>query len=35
MRLFDIADVNKAASRFDVTKLSWLNQHYLKSERPG
>jgi len=35
IRLFDIGDVNKAASRFDVTKLSWLNQHYLKTEQPG
>jgi glutamyl-tRNA synthetase len=35
IRLFDVADVNKAASRFDVTKLSWLNQHYLKSEDPA
>ncbi|WP_266181553.1 glutamate--tRNA ligase [Dyella humicola] len=35
VRLFDIGDVNKAASRFDVTKLSWLNQHYLKSEDPA
>ncbi|MFC4762668.1 glutamate--tRNA ligase [Dyella koreensis] len=34
IELFDIADVNKAASRFDVTKLSWLNQHYLKTEDP-
>jgi len=33
--LFDIADVNKAASRFDVEKLSWLNQHYLKSDDPA
>jgi len=33
--LFDIADVNKAASRFDVTKLSWLNQHYLKNDDPA
>jgi glutamyl-tRNA synthetase len=32
--LFDIADVNKAASRFDVEKLNWLNQHYLKTEDP-
>jgi glutamyl-tRNA synthetase len=32
--LFDIADVNKAASRFDIEKLSWLNQHYLKSDDP-
>jgi glutamyl-tRNA synthetase len=33
--LFDVADVNKAASRFDVTKLSWLNQHYLKTDDPA
>jgi glutamyl-tRNA synthetase len=32
--LFDVSDVNKAASRFDVTKLSWLNQHYLKTDAP-
>src|SRR5690606_8351721 len=30
--LFDIADVNKAASRFDTEKLAWLNQHYLKTD---
>jgi glutamyl-tRNA synthetase len=35
VKLFDVADVNKAASRFDVTKLSWLNQHYLKTEEPS
>ena len=34
-RLFDVADVNKAASRFDVTKLSWLNQQYLKNDDPA
>jgi glutamyl-tRNA synthetase len=33
--LFDIADVNKAASRFDLTKLSWLNQQYLKNDNPA
>jgi len=32
--LFDIADVNKAASRFDTEKLLWLNQHYLKTDDP-
>ncbi len=32
--LFDVTDVNKAASRFDVEKLSWLNQHYLKTGDP-
>ncbi|MGN2254783.1 glutamate--tRNA ligase [Frateuria sp. GZRe12] len=34
IRLFDISDVNKAASRFDTEKLAWLNQHYLKSDDP-
>jgi len=34
VRLFDIGDVNKAASRFDVEKLAWLNQHYLKTDTP-
>jgi glutamyl-tRNA synthetase len=33
--LFDVANVNKAASRFDLEKLSWLNQHYLKHDDPG
>ncbi|MEO8808624.1 MAG: glutamate--tRNA ligase [Rhodanobacter sp.] len=32
--LFDIADGNKAASRFDTEKLAWLNQHYLKTDAP-
>jgi glutamyl-tRNA synthetase len=32
--LFDIADVNHSASRFDVEKLKWLNQQYLKSDDP-
>jgi glutamyl-tRNA synthetase len=32
--LFDISDVNKAASRFDTEKLAWLNQHYLKADEP-
>jgi glutamyl-tRNA synthetase len=32
--LFDIGDVNKAASRFDTEKLGWLNQHYLKTDDP-
>jgi glutamyl-tRNA synthetase len=29
VRLFDIADVNKSASAFDVEKLSWLNQQHM------
>jgi glutamyl-tRNA synthetase len=32
--LFDVSDVNKAASRFDTEKLAWLNQHYLKTDDP-
>jgi len=32
--LFDIGDVNKTASRFDVEKLAWINQHYLKTDDP-
>ncbi len=35
IELFDIADVNRSASRFDVAKLSWLNQHYLKTTDPA
>jgi glutamyl-tRNA synthetase len=34
IELFDARDVNKAASRFDLEKLSWLNQQYLKSDDP-
>ncbi|HEX7340023.1 MAG TPA: glutamate--tRNA ligase [Rhodanobacteraceae bacterium] len=33
--LFDVADVHKAASRFDVEKLAWLNQQYLKNDEPA
>ena len=29
VRLFDIADVNKSASTFDVNKLTWLNQQHM------
>lgn len=32
--LFDVAEVNKAAARFDPDKLRWLNQHYLKTLPP-
>src|SRR5450755_838036 len=31
VRLFDIADVNKSASAFDVEKLAWLNQKHMVS----
>lgn len=29
--LFEIEDVNKAASSFNTEKLLWLNQHYIKT----
>ena len=31
IRLFDVADVNRAAAVFDYEKLTWLNQHYIRS----
>ena len=31
VRLFDIADVNRAAASFDTEKLDWLNRHYIKA----
>ncbi|MGH8211792.1 MAG: glutamate--tRNA ligase [Rhodanobacteraceae bacterium] len=34
VELFDIADVNQSASRFDFAKLGWLNQQYLKNDNP-
>lgn len=33
--LFSVDDVNHSASRFDVDKLRWLNQHYLKTLDPA
>jgi glutamyl-tRNA synthetase len=30
IELFDLTDVNKAASTFNPDKLLWLNQHYIK-----
>jgi glutamyl-tRNA synthetase len=32
--LFDIANVNHSAARFDFAKLGWLNQHYIKEGDP-
>ena len=34
IELFDIANVNRSAARFDFAKLGWLNQHYLKEGDP-
>lgn len=33
--LFSADDVNQSASRFDLDKLRWLNQHYLKTMDPA
>jgi len=35
VELFDIVDVNKAASAFNTEKLLWLNQHYIKAGDPA
>ncbi|MBN2886234.1 MAG: glutamate--tRNA ligase, partial [Chromatiaceae bacterium] len=35
IELFDIADVNKAASAFNTDKLAWLNQQYLQQAEPA
>ncbi len=35
IELFDIADVNRAASAFNTEKLLWLNQHYIKADDPA
>jgi glutamyl-tRNA synthetase len=34
IQLFDIDQVNKAASTFNTDKLNWLNQHYIKTATP-
>jgi len=35
IQLFDIADVNKAASAINPDKLLWLNQHYIRTGEPN
>jgi glutamyl-tRNA synthetase len=30
IELFDLAAVQKSPARFDIEKLNWLNQHYIK-----
>jgi glutamyl-tRNA synthetase len=32
IKLFDIKDVNKTAATFDLDKLNWINQQYIKKE---
>lgn len=34
IELFDIGNANRAPSRFDLEKLSWINQQYIKSDDP-
>jgi glutamyl-tRNA synthetase len=34
VELFDIGNANRAASRFDLEKLSWINQQYIKNDEP-
>ena len=34
IKLFDIKDVNKTAATFDMDKLNWINNQYLKKEDP-
>jgi len=34
IKLFDIKNVNKTAAMFDLDKLKWINNQYLKSEDP-
>jgi len=31
VRLFDLQDVNRKASVFDMQRLNWLNEHYLRN----
>ncbi len=35
IELFDLAQVGKAAARFDQQKLDWLNGHYLRHSDPA
>jgi len=35
IELFDLAQVGKAAARFDQQKLDWLNGHYLREAQPA
>lgn len=35
LELFNIENVNKAASAFNTEKLNWLNQYYMKASEPA
>lgn len=34
VKLFDIKDINKSPAAFNLEKLQWLNQHYIKTNDP-
>jgi len=34
VKIFDIKNVNKTAATFDIDKLNWINNQYLKKESP-
>ena len=35
LQWFALGDINKSAASFDVDKLTWLNQQYLKTQAPA
>ncbi len=35
IELFDIKDINRAPAAFNMDKLLWLNQHYMKNSDPA
>ena len=35
IKLFDVGDANVSAARFDLEKLSWINQQYIKTDDPA
>ncbi|MCK8515657.1 glutamate--tRNA ligase [Methylonatrum kenyense] len=35
VQLFDIEDINTSASSLNISKLDWLNQHYMKTAEPA
>jgi len=35
VELFDVTNCNSKASRLDMAKLGWVNQHFLKTEEPA
>jgi glutamyl-tRNA synthetase len=35
VKIFDLADCNRAPSAFNTEKLQWLNQHYIRTSDPA